>query len=77
MFVFLFARNMVSSAVRLNLVGPLQGQQIQTQLSTFAQDLLADYWKSPTTLEDICQTFPLLDLTQAKHDCLFSRLFNT
>lgn len=41
MFLFVVLRSLISSAVRLNLTGPLEGQRLQLRCSTYAEALLA------------------------------------
>ncbi|ELR15314.1 urease accessory protein UreF, putative [Acanthamoeba castellanii str. Neff] len=40
MFLFVVLRSLISSAVRLNLTGPLEGQRLQLRCSTYAEALL-------------------------------------
>jgi urease accessory protein len=68
-------RGLVSAAVRLGIVGPLQGQTLQHGLAVYAQELLRRC--EPLTLDEIAQTAPLLDLWQANQDRLYSRLFQS
>lgn len=74
-FVRNILRDLISAAVRLNVVGPLQGQSIQTQLAPFVQRLT-----ERTTihkLEDATQTSPIIEVFQGTHDRLYSRLFQS
>jgi urease accessory protein len=75
LFLFLSLRSLVSAAVRLGIVGPLQGQSIQTILSSEADDLVR--LATSLTIDDVAMTTPLLDLAQATHDRLYSRLFQS
>jgi len=75
LFVFIQLRGWISAAVRLNIVGPMEGQQIQHQLSRDAESAAARFGEVP--LEDAAQTAPLLDLWQGTQDRLYSRLFQT
>jgi len=76
MFMFVSLRGLLSSAIRLNLVGPIEGQNVHHKYS-----LLIEKWLKESSLEDdpesIYQAFPLLDIMQGAHDRLYSRLFNT
>jgi urease accessory protein len=67
LFLFAAARSLVSSAVRLGIVGPIEGQQIQARLASTE-------W--PVADEPV-QTAPILDLLQGTHDRLYSRLFQS
>jgi len=75
LFVFLQLRGWISAAVRLNIIGPMEGQRIQHNLSAEAESAAAQFGSIP--LEDAAQTAPLLDLWQGTQDRLYSRLFQT
>jgi urease accessory protein len=73
LFLFLHLRTLVSSAVRLGIVGPLAGQGLQYRLSATAEAVLgrcADLGPAQATA-----TTPLHDLFHGHHDRLYSRLF--
>jgi urease accessory protein len=68
-------RDLISSSVRLNIIGPLAGQEIQFQLYSFL-DKLVD--KSvQLNLNDAAQFAPAADILQQTHDRLYSRLFQS
>ena len=68
-------RGMISAAVRLGVVGPYQGQQIQTR---FAGNLIEVQKQCENFgIAELAQTAPLLELFQSKHDCLYSKLFQS
>jgi len=69
MFSFQALRAQISVAVRLGIVGPFEGQQIQSQFSTDHRPLTTDH---PSV-----QISPVLDLLQAGQDRLYSRLFQS
>lgn len=75
LLMFLTVRGAASSAVRLGLVGPLESQAIQHELSptltVLTEKALA------VTIGAAAQTAPLLDLLQARQDQLYSRLFQS
>ncbi|HTD65468.1 MAG TPA: urease accessory UreF family protein [Candidatus Limnocylindria bacterium] len=75
LFVFVHLRGWISAAVRLNIVGPLEGQGIQHQLAGAAESVALRC--GDVALEDAAQTAPLLDLWQGTQDRLYSRLFQT
>jgi urease accessory protein len=75
LYLFWSLRSLVSAAVRLGIVGPLQGQSIQTALSAEADDWVR--LAIDATLDDIAMTTPMLDLAQSTHDRLYSRLFQS
>lgn len=69
LFGFVFLRSQISVAVRLGIIGPIQGQQIQAKLSS-------EIGFAPSAGEPV-QTAPVLDLVQATQDRLYSRLFQS
>ncbi len=75
--VFMYAslRAVVSAAVRMNMIGPIEGQRIQASCYQLAQKIVSEHIDRP--LEQLGQTCPLLDIIQGSHDTLYSRLFNT
>ena len=75
LFVFTHLRSVIAAAVRLNIVGPMEGQSIQYQLSGQAESVALH--GATLTLEDLAQTAPLLDLWQGAQDRLYSRLFQS
>src|SRR5213075_510211 len=74
LFVFLQLRGWISAAVRLGIIGPLEGQAIQFRFADRARTT-AEPWN--LSLEHIAQTAPLLDLFQGGQDRLYSRLFQS
>jgi urease accessory protein len=75
LFLFNHLRGIISSAVRLNIIGPMDGQMLQTRINPFAENLLVSILDTP--LEHATQIAPLLDLFQATQDRLYSRLFQS
>ena len=75
LFFFNHLRSVIAAAVRLNIVGPMDAQAIQHQLSFTAEDILKRC--ASLTLDDIAQTSPLLDMWQGAQDRLYSRLFQS
>ena len=75
LFLFLHLRGLVSSAVRLGIVGPLEAQSMQHQLGPLAESVATQV--ANFTLDDLAQTAPLLDLWQGAQDRLYSRLFQS
>ena len=75
LFVFVQVRGWIGSAVRLGIVGPLQGQAIQHHLAAHADAIVE--LGAGCSLDDAAQTAPLLDLLQGTHDRLYSRLFQS
>ncbi len=75
LFLFTMIRDLISSAVRLNIIGPLAAQSIWPQLDN-EFTLVLKHCKS-YRLSDIAQTSPILDILQSNHDRLYSRLFQS
>ena len=75
MFFFQHLRSLLAAAVRLNIVGPMEAQTLQHRLGPRVGEILARC--RSLTLADLAQTAPLLDLWQAAHDRLYSRLFQS
>jgi urease accessory protein len=75
LFVFMHLRSAVAAAVRLNIVGPMEGQVIQFQLSEQAEAVVKR--SLSFTLGDLAQTAPLLEIWQGSQDRLYSRLFQS
>lgn len=67
LFLFMSIRSILSAAVRLGIVGPIQAQQIQARFDIDIESIETE----PV------QTSPLLDLVHGTHDRLYSRLFQT
>ncbi|KAI9226294.1 MAG: UreF-domain-containing protein [Piptocephalis tieghemiana] len=74
-FLFLHARSLLSAAVRLNIVGPYAAQRELDRLRQIVEHLLVECSHLP--IEQARNSAPLLDLAQAAHDRLFTRLFNS
>ena len=69
------ARGVLSAAVRLGIAGSFETQRMQYACSPWL-DRIADRCGA-LTIDDLAQTAPLLDLLQAGHDRLYSRLFQS
>ena len=75
MFFFQHLRGLLAGAVRLGIVGPMEAQSLQHRLSPRAEEVLARCGGS--SVDDIAQTSPLLDIWQGAQDRLYSRLFQS
>lgn len=73
LFLFLTLRGTLSAAVRLGIVGPFQAQQMQRELTSMLEAVLARC--GDLKAHDLAQTAPRIDLIQSTHDRLYSRLF--
>lgn len=74
-FLFLTLRGLVSSAVRLGIIGPMHAQAMQFELSPFARWVAHRFIDKPAT--DAAQSAPIIDILQGGHDRLYSRLFQS
>uniref|UniRef100_A0A2P2K090 Urease accessory protein F n=1 Tax=Rhizophora mucronata TaxID=61149 RepID=A0A2P2K090_RHIMU len=72
-YMFITMRDVISAATRLNLIGPLGAAILQHEVSVVAETILKRWMDH--TIEEACQTAPLLDALQGCHNYLFSRLF--
>jgi urease accessory protein len=73
LLLFVTLRGMVSSAVRLGIVGPMRGQSLQFEIHSFGESLVD---RALTIhISDAAQTAPVLELLQGLHDRLYSKLF--
>jgi urease accessory protein len=75
LFLFTQLRALISSSVRLGIVGPLEGQALQHRLAPHAERVANEC--GSLALRDVAQSAPLLDLFQAMQDRLYSRLFQS
>lgn len=75
LFIFCQMRGLISAAVRLGIVGPIEGQAIQARLSCHAERMTELGIDLP--VESSAQTSPILDLLAATQDRLYSRLFQS
>ncbi|WP_394848786.1 urease accessory protein UreF [Pendulispora brunnea] len=68
-------RGILSAAVRLGIVGPLEAQRLQAARADLLERVLASC--ADLQPEDAAQTFPLADACSALHDGLYARLFQS
>ena len=73
--LFQTMRSAISAAVRLGIVGPLEGQRVQAEAGESLAPAVEIALQTPW--QDLQQTVPLLDLLQAAQDRLYSRLFQS
>jgi urease accessory protein len=69
------ARGVLSAAVRLGIAGSFEAQRMQSECGPWL-DRIANRCSALST-DDLAQTAPVLDLLQAGHDRLYSRLFQS
>ncbi len=75
LFLFHHVRGLLTAAVRLGVVGPLEAQTLQHRLGVPAEEVAAR--SAGARVEDLALTAPVLDLLQATQDRLYSRLFQS
>jgi urease accessory protein len=75
LFLYVTLRGLTSSAVRLGIVGTYGAQRLQVECAS-ELDLVLERCAGLSD-SDIAQTAPILDLLQAGHDRLYSRLFQS
>lgn len=75
LFLFMHARGIVSAAVRLGVVGPLEGQSIQYQGLGVVNRVLRR--AKECGVAGVAQTAPLMEIFQGTQDRLYSRLFQS
>ena len=73
LYLFMQMRDLMSAAVRLGVLGPSRAQEIQTELENRIPALIRRTGRKGA--EDACRTSPLLDLSQADHSNLYTKLF--
>lgn len=69
------ARGVLSAAVRLGILGSFDAQRVQFACGPRVDEIARQC--TDLSLEDVAQTAPLVDLLQAGHDRLYSRLFQS
>ncbi|HEV7298778.1 MAG TPA: urease accessory UreF family protein [Tepidisphaeraceae bacterium] len=72
-FLFVSMRSVISAAVRVGIVGPFEGQTIQHELADHLEAVAQGVIRRPT--DAACHTAPVLEVTGAMQDRLYSRLF--
>jgi urease accessory protein len=75
LFLFGTARGTLAAAVRLGIAGTYHAQRLQYECGPVLDAVLARCGTLED--EDAAQTAPVLDLMQASHDRLYSRLFQS
>lgn len=75
LFLFQHLRGLISAAVRLGIMGPLEAQGVQFRLGETTATLAAG--APGLSLDDLAQSAPMLDLFQGVQDRLYSRLFQS
>ncbi|KAF8532224.1 urease accessory protein UreF [Trichophaea hybrida] len=76
-FMFNHCKAVLSSAVRLGLIGPYHAQAMLALERTRKQIQAALTEGKMISVDDMGQTVPVLDLYQGRHELLYSRVFNS
>ncbi len=72
---FQHLRGLIAAAIRLGIVGPMEGQGMQYRLSPAAEKILVEC--GSLSVAEAAQTMPLLEIWQGTQDRLYSRLFQS
>jgi urease accessory protein len=75
LLLFNTLRGILAAAVRLGLVGSYDAQRLQVDRAAVLDDVLERC--AALDAAELAQTAPILDLLQASHDRLYSRLFQS
>lgn len=75
LLLYQLARTVVSSAIRLGVVGPIEGQKLIARAGELAKRLANEVGGGDVS--EVCQTTPMLDLAQSCHDRAYTRLFRS
>ncbi|KAG6577885.1 Urease accessory protein [Phytophthora cinnamomi] len=75
MYLFVTTRDVLSAATRLNLVGPLEAAKLQFETTPLLEKVFQNRKNRP--VEQSYSSAPVLDLVQAMHDQLYTRIFNS
>uniref|UniRef100_M4BQI1 Urease accessory protein UreF n=1 Tax=Hyaloperonospora arabidopsidis (strain Emoy2) TaxID=559515 RepID=M4BQI1_HYAAE len=75
MYLYVSTRDVLSAATRLNLVGPLEAARLQFEVAPLLEKVFLD--KKNREVEESYSSAPILDLVQAMHDQLYTRIFNS
>jgi urease accessory protein len=73
--MFGVVRGIISAAVRLGIAGTFEAQRLQWECGPWLDEVLSRC--GGLREDDLAQTAPVLDLLQAGHDRLYSRLFQS
>lgn len=74
-FLYTQLRDVVSAAIRLNIIGPLAGQSLISRLGRYVEIQAEQAVDRPVA--EVAQTSPVMELVATRHDQLYSRLFQS
>ncbi len=75
MYLYTATRDMINAAIRMNIIGPMEGSYLTNQLCQKLPTLLQHPLN--TSLDSVHQVAPLIDILSNAHDRLYTRLFNS
>ena len=75
MFLYNQMKSLISSIVRLNCIGPYEGQRLQLQCWNKVKEE-REKWETKT-IQDVSTSAPIVDVVQQMHANLYTRLFNS
>ncbi len=73
LYIYIILRDQISAAIRLGLTGPNKGAAILSSMLTKAADCIQIHCKLQYT--DAFRANPMLEIAQAKHNKLYTKLF--
>ncbi len=73
--LFVTARGVLSAAVRLGIAGSYEAQRLQFEAGTWLEETAVQ--SATLNEDDLAHSAPVLDILQAGHDRLYSRLFQS
>ena len=73
LFIYIILRDQVSAAIRLGLTGPNKGASILSYMLTLASEYILKY--SDLHYIQAFRAAPMLEIAQAKHNELYTKLF--
>ena len=73
LFIYIILRDQVSAAIRLGLTGPNKGASILSYMLTLASEYIIKY--SDLHYTQAFRAAPMLEIAQAKHNELYTKLF--
>lgn len=77
MFTFGTVRDCLSAATRLNILGPMESARVLHVIASTLEHRLVAGIKENIDYKKVYQTSPLLEITQGRHDTLYTRIFNS
>lgn len=75
MYLFVTVRDVLSAATRLNLIGPMEATRTQFEMRGALERVFQR--SKDREIQDSYSSAPVLDLIQAMHDQLYTRIFNS